>query len=401
MERSLDHLERRVEDDPLAVGLAPADLALLRRLPKAELHLHLDGSLRPVTALELARERGLAGNLDLAAMAERLVGPERMTDQAELLRRFELPIAILQDTEALERVAAELVEDVARDGTRYVEVRWGPGLHVHGGLSLRDGIAAIVAGVRAGRAAVAAWGGPGIEVRLIAVALRSHDPAFNVTVAAASAAFLADGLTGFDLAGPEAEFPDPLLHEAAYAVARGAGLGITVHAGEWGGAAQVGRALALGPSRIAHGAPAGDDPALLAELRSRGVTLDLCPSSNIQAGNYPTYAAHPLPRIVRSGAPATLSTDDRTVAALTLVGEYARVRASLGLSLAELWRLDRHALEAAFLHHDEPLRARLLAEFDAFAAAEPRLAGGLAGGQAAAGDQAAATGQAVARDQRA
>jgi adenosine deaminase len=112
----------------------------------------------------------------------------------------------------------------------------------------------------------------------------------------------------------------------------------------------------------------------MAELRRRGITLDLCPTSNTQAGIFPSYAAHPLPRLVRAGVPATLSTDDRTVSALTLTGEYARARAALGLSMAELWRLDRHALEVAFLHHDEALRSRLLAEFDAFAAAEPMLA---------------------------
>jgi adenosine deaminase len=114
----------------------------------------------------------------------------------------------------------------------------------------------------------------------------------------------------------------------------------------------------------------------MAELRARGVTLDLCATSNLQADLYRTLADHRLPRIVRAGVPATLSTDDRTVSALTLTQEYARTRATLGLTMAELWRLDRHALEVAFLHDDEPTRAQLLAEFDAFAASEPALAGG-------------------------
>jgi adenosine deaminase len=369
-----ERLGRRVEDDPLAAGLDPAELALLRRMPKTELHLHLDGSLRPGTALELARERGLAPGLDLAGMTERLVAPDQGLDHAALLRAFDLPIAILQDTESLARVSAELVEDAAGEGIRYLEIRWGPGLHLGRGLSLHDGIAAVVGGVRKGVIGVARRGGSGIEVRLIAVALRSHEPALNVAVAREAAAFLPDGLTGFDLAGPEAAFPDPLLHTAAYRVAREAGLGITVHAGEWGGAGQVRRALLLAPSRIAHGAPAADDPALLAELRTRGVTLDLCPTSNLQAGLCPTFGEHPLRRIVRAGVAATLSTDDRTVSALTLVGEYARARVSLGLSLAELWRLDRQGLTAAFLQHDEARRTALLAEFDAFAAGEPALA---------------------------
>ncbi len=262
-------LRRPIEDDPLSTGIADADLALLRRLPKAELHLHLDGSLRPATALELARPRRVDGGLDLAGMADRLVAPERCVDQADLLRAFDLPIAIMQDAEALERITHELVEDVAGDGTRYVEIRWGPELHRQRGLSLRDGIAAVAAGARSGAASVAVNGPQPIVVRLIAVALRSHEPARNESVARAAADAMADGVAGFDLAGLEAAYPDPLLHARAYAIAREAGLGITVHAGEWGGAAQVWRALALAPTRIAHGAPAGDDPALMAELVAR------------------------------------------------------------------------------------------------------------------------------------
>src|SRR6188768_2073542 len=99
---------------------------LFGRMPKAEMHLHLDGSLRPQTALELARERGLDDGMDLAAITARLVGPPQFRDQAELLRAFDLPIAIMQDAESITRITHELVEDVASDGTRYAEIRWGP-----------------------------------------------------------------------------------------------------------------------------------------------------------------------------------------------------------------------------------------------------------------------------------
>ena len=372
--------------------------ALLRRMPKAELHLHLDGSLRPATALDLARERGLDEGMDLAAMRRRLTGPAQLRDQAELLRAFDLPASLLQDTEALRRVSAELVEDVAGDGTRYVEIRWAPALHLQRGLGLADSIAAVVAGTRDGVAVVGARAGgrsavearagdgatvaataadrrdlPRITVRLIAVAMRSHDPRDNVRVAEAAARFYAEGLTGFDLAGPEAAHPDPLVHATAISVAREAGLGITVHAGEWGGAAQVRRALELDPARIAHGAPAVDDPALVAELCRRDVTLDLCPTSNVQAAVVARLADHPLPRLLRAGVPVSLSTDDRTVSDMTLVREYRQAVDILGLTLGELWRIDRHALDAAFLADDEPLRTALLATFDAFAAGEPLL----------------------------
>lgn len=339
-------------------------------MPKAELHLHLDGSLRPATALEIAARRGLPETeLDLPGMRQRLVAPERCPDQAQLLRAFDLPIALMQDGDALHRVARELVEDVATDATRYAEVRWAPALHTDGGLPLEAGIEAVLAGSEAGAEAT------GVTVRLIAVALRSHPPQTNAAVAGASARFVHRGLTGFDLAGPEQAFPDPLAHVAAFEIARHAGLGITVHAGEWGGASQVRRALSVGPWRIAHGAPAAEDQALQQELIDRGVTLDLCPTSNVQGGMFERLADHPLPRLLRRGVAVTLSTDDRTVSDLTLVREYERAVTVLGVTVPELWAIDRHALEVAFLHHDEALRAELLEAFDAFATAEPALSG--------------------------
>jgi adenosine deaminase len=338
----------------------------LYQMPKAELHLHLDGSLRPATALELASTRGLADvPADIEGMRRRLVAPARCADQAELLRAFDLPIALLQDAEALERCAAELVADVAGDGTAYVEVRWAPSLHTRRGLSLADGIDAVV------RGASAAAGEHDIVVRLIAVALRTHDPAIALAVAQTSLAFLERGLTGFDIAGVERDAPDPARFTLAVEAARAGGLGITCHAGEWGGAAQVRRALSIEPSRIAHGAPAIDDPTLVVELAQRRVTLDLCPTSNLQAGIGSDDEAAPLPRLLRAGVPVTINTDDRTVSDLTLVRELTWVVERLGLRPAEVATAVRQAYASAFLHHDEALRARLLGGFEDWLARHP------------------------------
>jgi adenosine deaminase len=329
---------------------------LLAAMPKAELHLHLDGSMRVDTALELARTRGVDAPPDRAGMAAALIAPMPCADQAELLRAFDLPIALMQDADALERVTRELVETKAVENVRYVEIRWGPLLHVARGMALEDGIAAVCAGARDAAART------GTVVRLICTALRSHSPEANVVLADTAARFLDRGLTGWDLAGPEAAFPDPMDHAAAFAAARDGGLRVTLHAGEWDGPEQVRRALALEPDRIAHGAVAIDDPGLCAELTARGVTLDLCPTSNWQAGLVSSLADHPLARLHRAGVPVTLSTDDTTVSDLTLTDEYIRAIEVIGLALPELWAIDRHAIDVAFAADTDlgPLRT----EFD-------------------------------------
>jgi adenosine deaminase len=341
---------------------APSDPAARRAwllaMPKAELHLHLDGSLRIETALDLARTRDVDAPRDVEGMRRELIAPMPCRDQAELLRAFELPIALMQDAEALERIAAELVETKAAEGVRYVEIRWAPMLHIQRGLSLADVIRAVARGTRE------AAGRTGIDVRLICTAMRSADPAANVELADVAARALDDGLTGWDLAGPEEAFPDPLVHAASFTAAREEGLRITVHAGEWGGAPQVRRALAVDPERIAHGPGAIDDPALCRELTARGVTLDVCPTSNWQAGIVPSIAAHPLARLHRLGVPVTLSTDDTTVSDVSLTEEYERALDLIGLTVDELWAIDRAALDVAFA--DEETLARVAADFDAW-----------------------------------
>jgi adenosine deaminase len=338
---------------------------LVEAMPKAELHLHLDGSLRVDTALELARTRGIDAPRDWLGMSRALIAPMPCATQADLLKAFDLPIALMQDAKALHRITAELVESKAADNVRYVEIRWGPLLHVLGGLPLAEGIAAVCAGARE------AADRTGTVVRLICTALRSHDPERNIELAETAARFIDQGLTGWDLAGPEEAYPDPLMHGRAYEAARAGGLRITIHAGEWGGAPQIRRSLVVDPERVAHGSRTIDDPTLMAELTSRGITLDLCPTSNWQAGTHPTVADHPLARLARAGVPVTLNTDDTTVSDITLSEEYVNAVESIGLTLPELWAIDRRALDVAFA--DEATLAPLRAEFEAWGAGIPEL----------------------------
>jgi adenosine deaminase len=335
-------------------------------MPKAELHLHLDGSLRVETALDIARTRGINAPRTYEAMRAILVGPEQAEDQAQLLLAFDLPIELMQDTEAIERTAADLVEDKAFDHVGYAEIRWAPLLHTVRGLDGRQVVEAVA------RGAAEAARRCGVEVRLIATLMRSHEPDANLAfVRDLEANGIPDGLVAVDLAGQEARYPDPEPHRPALDLARAIGLHVTLHAGEWGGAAQVRRALALDPERIAHGPLAIDDPDLVRELIARGVWLDLCPTSNVQASIVPSIEAHPLGRLLHAGVRVTLSTDDVTVSDVTLSEEYFRAVERIGITLPELWALDMAALDAAFC--DEPTRARLRAAFRAWGDGIPEL----------------------------
>src|ERR1700752_2930929 len=179
---------------------AQARRRLIEAMPKAEVHLHLDGSLLIDTAIDLARTRGIDAPLDWVGMSSALIGEMPGTSQEELLKRFDLPIALMQDAEALERITVDLVEAKAADNVRYMEIRWGPLLHVQRGLSLADGIAAVCRGAREAATRT------GVTVRLISTALRSHDPEQNVELAETAARFIDQGVVGWDLAGQEQAF---------------------------------------------------------------------------------------------------------------------------------------------------------------------------------------------------
>lgn len=317
------------------------DLDRLQGLPKAELHQHLDGSVRPETAVELAVEAGIPITLDEAR--ERLIGPPRCRDQAELLRFFDLPIALLQTAPALRRVTAELVESMADDGLTYAEIRWAPRLHLEGGLS----VVAVMEAVASGVGEAASRLGPRTPfIGLIVTAMRSHPPAANVELAQTGAAF-GPPVIGFDLAGLEAEYPAPP-HAAAFRAAAEGGLALTAHAGEVPGPERIREALAFGVSRIAHGVTAAEDPEVMALLRERDVTLDLCPTSNVQAGIVADLASHPLAVLHRAGVSVTLSTDDRTVSATTLTQEMSRTARALRLAPAELAAIAVNGFRRAF-----------------------------------------------------
>jgi len=331
------------------------DAAYFHAIPKAELHLHLDGSVRPRTVLELAKQNGVPlPTEDLAKLPDFLEANENTASLVEYITFFELPIAVLQTVPALERATYELCEDLKHDNVRYAEIRYGPWLHVQQGLSLTDVIRAALSGWTAGRKAF------GLEGGIIVTALRDMPPAQNLALAQVAGRFVNDGVIGFDLAGDEAGHP-PILHEDAFRLARSLGLNITIHAGEAAGPESVRQAIAMGALRLGHGIRAQEDPEVVATIRENGVQLDTAPTSNAQTKAVRRLEDHPLKRFFEQGIKVTISTDSRTVSHITLSQEFQNAVAALGCSLDQVWAMNLQALEGGFA--DEVSRARLRHEF--------------------------------------
>ena len=331
------------------------EAAYLQAIPKAELHLHLDGSVRPRTVLELAKQNGvLLPSDDLAKLRDFLEANDNTASLVEYITFFELPIAVLQTVPALERATYELCEDLAKDNVRYAEIRYGPWLHVQHGLSLTDVIRGVLSGWSQGRKAF------GLEGGIIVTALRDMPPAQNLALAQVAGRFVNDGVLGFDLAGDEAGHP-PILHEDAFRVARSLGMNITIHAGEAAGPESVRQAIAMGAVRLGHGVRAQEDHEVVAMIKEDGIQLDMAPTSNAQTKAVRRLQDHPLKRFYERGIKVTISTDSRTVSDITLTGELENAIRVIGCTPAQVWAMNLQALDGGF--GDKATRGRLRREF--------------------------------------
>jgi adenosine deaminase len=345
----------------VAAGRGPARLSkeTLRRWPKAELHVHLDGSLRPATMLELAAAQGLPLPADTPAGLVRALSGRHATSLEDYLTRYDLTLSVMQTAAALERIAYEFLLDSAAEQVRYVEVRYSPLLH-RPALSLGEAIEAPLRGLaRAGRET-------GTKFGLIVCGIRTRPPAASLELARAAVDYRGAGVVAFDLAGAERGHPAED-HRAAFELAARCGLACTCHAGEGDGPHSIRQALhACGAQRIGHGTRLGEDPALLEYVVEHRIPLDMCITSNVHTRAVPAAASHPLARYLAQGVVVTLNTDGRLVDGVTLTDEYHLAHTVLGLGRDDLVRLVLNACESAFLPEFErvALVARVQGEME-------------------------------------
>jgi adenosine deaminase len=341
-------------------------LETIRQAPKALLHDHLDGGLRPATVIDLAREYGYKGLPttdvdDLAAWFRR--GADRKSLEL-YLETFAHTVGVLQDRDAIIRVAAECAEDLAADGVVYAEVRYAPELSTEKGLTLDEVVEANLEGFRIGSMR-AAEAGHSIVMKALVTAMRQA--ARSVEVAECAVRWRDAGVVGFDIAGPEAGYR-PTRHLEAFDKVRHENFHITIHAGEGFGLPSIWEALQFcGAERLGHGVRIVDDITVLddgsvslgrlaAFVRDRRVPLEMCPTSNVHSGAAASVAEHPIELLRRLRFRVTVNTDNRLMSNVSMSSEMQALDEAFGIGLGEMEWLTINAMKSAFAPFDERLR---------------------------------------------
>ena len=322
--------------------------------PLVELHLHLDGSLRLATMLEIANYEGVklpAGTEEGLYKALRC-GTVRESLE-DYLGAFAVTVSVMQSEYALRRVARELIEDVAEDGIKWAEIRFAPDLHTQSGLTQEQVVACVLKGVEEGCHIT------GINAGVILCSMRHYDPEITSSIIDTAIEFK-DDILAVDMAGDDLNF-DALEHAKHFRRAIENGLRSVIHAAEAGPAERAREAVdKFGAIRIGHGIRIGEDPSIVEMLLMRGIALEVCITSNIQIGMVGSAEKHPAKDYLNHGLAVTLNTDNRMLADTTLRKEFELARYAWGLTDEEESELILNAIEASFAPSE--LKERLRAE---------------------------------------
>lgn len=320
---------------------------LLEQLPKTDLHVHLDGSLRPETMIELAREYGK----DMPSW-----DPETLRDYmhvqdarnlVDYLNRFDTTLSVMQTAEALERIAYELGEDASRENVRYMEVRYSPVLNIREGLSLVEAVEAPLRGLQRAERDF------GIRTNVIICGLRNMSPETSTELADLTVNFKGRGIVAFDLAGAEYDNPAKKHREAFYRVVN-ANIAATIHAGEAYGPESIHQALHYcNANRIGHGTRLFEDPDLMQYVNDFRIPLEICITSNVQTRAVDSFESHPVRLYYDEGLVVTLNTDNRLMSATTVTEEFWRAHQHLGFTWDELAEIALMGFQSAFLPQQE------------------------------------------------
>lgn len=337
-----------VLDRPMAQQNQELPLSFFERLPKTDLHVHLDGSLRLETILELADQGGiqlpgLDGDRSPEVLKRLMHCGENTGSLVEYLKAFDVTLQVLQTEESLVRAARELGEDAAKENVRYMEVRYAPMLHTRKGLRLTAVVEAVLEGLWQAKQRV------GIDSNVILCGIRNISPESSLEMAELAVAYKGRGVVAFDLAGAEYDHP-PKHHLPAFQLVRDNNCNVTIHAGEAYGPASIHQAIhQCGAHRIGHGCRLREDGDLLHYVNDHRIALECCPSSNVQTGAVRDLASHPLKLYHDLGIRVTINTDNRLITDTTVSKELWLCHTQMGMGLPEISHMISNGFKAAFL----------------------------------------------------
>ena len=352
--------------DSLPANGAPDRLVpfeVFEALPKADLHVHLDGSLRLETILELAREQRL--NLpatDIAGLRAAIGCGKNFGSLVEYLRGFAITLEVMQTEASLERIAFELAEDAQRENVRYMEVRYAPMLHTRRGLKLSKVVEAVLDGLRRARETY------GIKANVILCGIRNISPASSYQMAELAVAYKGRGVVGFDLAGAEADNPAKH-HREAFQLVRDNNINCTIHAGEAYGPESIAQALHVcGAHRIGHGCRLRENGDLLHYINDHRIPLECCPSSNVQTGAVTDLASHPLKLYFDLGLRVTINTDNRLITDTTVSKELWLAHTKMGVPFKDIKSMIVAGFKSSFrpFHEKQAILRRVVAELERY-----------------------------------
>lgn len=319
---------------------------LLRKLPKTELHCHLDGSLRVSTILQLAEEQKVKLPAhDEEALRRKVVVGEECRSLEDYLKAFEITLSVLQDEDSLRRVAYELVQDAAAENVRYLEVRYSPILHTRAGMRLTHIVDAVNEGLAQGEKKF------GVKTGVIICGMRNINPETSYQLAELTIAYKNRGVVAFDLAGAETDYPAKKHKDAFFLILRN-NINCTLHAGESYGPESIHQAVHYcGAHRIGHGVRLKEDGDLLNYVNDHRIPLEICLTSNVQTRAVARFEEHPLRFYYDYGLRTTINTDNRLMSDTTVTKELLRAHTHLGFDLDELVDLVIYGFKSAFLQH--------------------------------------------------
>ena len=323
-------------------------LEFIEKLPKTDLHVHLDGSLRLDTVIELAKKHNVElPTTDRDKLFRLIYAGEVCNSLDDYLKAFDITLSVMQTEESLERTAFELAEDAWNEGVRYIEVRYAPMLHTREGLRLATVVEAVLRGLRMGKRSY------GIRYGLILCGIRSMSTETSLRMAELCVAFKNRGVVGFDLAGSEVNNP-AAAHQRAFQLILNNNINCTAHAGEAYGPESISQAIhKCGAHRIGHGTRLIENGDLLNYVNDHRVPLEVCPSSNIQTKAAATWEAHPVDFFVDYGLRVTINTDNRLITDTTVSKELWLCHKHYGWSLDQIKEILVAGFKSAFISYRE------------------------------------------------